>query len=190
MTEHRYDPSELRGDYIRAGAGLAVCIGAVMVSGGGGAAAIIFGLAGLLFLVFGLRTLVRQGSIFELTPEGIKRSNARNFGPPANRLLWREITTVKLSFYSTRRDRSNGWMQLRLTGSEGKICLDSTVAGFEKIAERAAHAAAENSLRLGTATVSNFASVGISVRTEDGKAVAAARPGRRSYASGPQHKEL
>lgn len=177
MTEHRYDRSELRGDYIRAGIGTVVCVTAVAVSGAAGTMAIIFGLAGLLFLVFGVRTLVRQGSIFELTEDGIRRSNAKKLGPPAIRLLWQEVTTVKLSFYSTRRDRSNGWMQLRLAGSGGKISLDSTVGGFEKIAKRAARAAADNGLRLGAATLSNFAAAGISVRTEDGKAVAVERSG-------------
>ena len=179
MTEHRYNPSELRGDYIRAAIGTAVCVAAVAVSEASGAAGIFFGLAGLLFLAFGVRTLVRHGSIFELTAEGIRRSNAKKFGPSAIRLLWREVTTVKLSFYSTRRDRSNGWMQLRLTGSGGKISLDSTVGGFEKIAERAAQAATENGLRLGAATLSNFAAAGISVRTEGGKAVAVDRSGWR-----------
>ena len=177
MSRHAYEWRGLRGDYIRAAIGLGASVGALVVAGGTGFTLYLFGAFALLFGLFGARTAIRQQTIFELTDESIRRSNAKIFGPSAIRLMWRDVTAVKLSFYSTRRDRSNGWMQLKLAGVGGRLSLDSTISGFENIAERAARAAADNGVRLGPATVSNFAAAGISVRTEDGRAIDVSKTG-------------
>ncbi len=49
---------------------------------------------------------------------------------------------MKLAYYSTRRDRRDGWMQLELRAGASTIRLDSRIDGFAELVERAALAAA------------------------------------------------
>ena len=48
---------------------------------------------------------------------------------------------MKLAYYSTRRDRRDGWMQLDLRSGWSSVRLDSRIEGFAELVERAARAA-------------------------------------------------
>ena len=75
---------------------------------------------------------------------------------------------MKLSYFSTKRDRSDGWMQLSL-GSTGSRTLrvDSALEGFYDIVERAARAAETAGLPLSVATLANLRSMGITVAGQE-----------------------
>ena len=45
---------------------------------------------------------------------------------------------MKLAYYSTRRDRKSGWMQLELGAGGARVRLDSRIAGFDRLVRRAA----------------------------------------------------
>ena len=125
MSTHRYPPSALRGDYARAGLGLALTLGpAAMVQPGSGALWVLLPLA-LLFAVFALRTLGRQLAVVELGPDGITVA-----GLGRSALRWDEIRSFRLDYYSTRGDRTGGWMQLTAKGPSGKIRVDSALEDF------------------------------------------------------------
>ena len=63
---------------------------------------------------------------------------------------------MKLAYYSTRRDRRAGWMQLQLVASGIKVSLDSRIAGFDQVVRRAADAATARGIELNEATVANL----------------------------------
>jgi hypothetical protein len=156
MSTHRYPPSALRGDYARAGLGLALTLGpAAMVQPGSGALWVLLPLA-LLFAVFALRTLGRQLAVVELGPEGVAVS-----GLGRSTLRWDEIRSMRLDYYSTRGDRTGGWMQLTAKGPSGKIRVDSALEDFVAVVRAASDAARKAGLDVSEATQANLGHLGI-----------------------------
>jgi hypothetical protein len=156
MSTHRYPPSALRGDYARAGLGLALTLGpAAMVQPGSGALWVLLPLA-LLFAVFALRTLGRQLAVVELGPEGVAVS-----GLGRSTLRWDEIRSMRLDYYSTRGDRTGGWMQLTAKGPSGKIRVDSALEDFVSVVRAASDAARKAGLDVSEATQANLGHLGI-----------------------------
>ena len=113
-----------------------------------------FGLA-LLFAVFGARTALRHRTVVEV--DDIK---VATHGLWRQEMKWSELIEVKLNYYSTKRDRTSGWMQLMLRGPTGKLRFDSTLDGFPEVARRAHMTARAKGIELTEATISNFASLG------------------------------
>lgn len=161
----RYPLRALRADYLRAGSGLALSLGPALAIPLTSPAMYVLLPAATLFLAFGLRTWQRHISRLEVDPAGISL-----FSPRRVSLPWNRVQAVKLSYYSTRADRTGGWMQLTLKGEdpqrEGRLCtlrLDSSLDGFEQVARLAAAAAAANGLALPESTRTNFGALGIAL---------------------------
>ncbi|MBM3572175.1 MAG: hypothetical protein FJX52_07405 [Alphaproteobacteria bacterium] len=76
-------------------------------------------------------------------------------------LEWPLIRDLRLRYYSTRRDRTQGWMQLRLDGPGGALSFDSHLEGFDDLVRRAAAAARTAGLKLSAATLDNLGALGI-----------------------------
>jgi len=174
---YRYPRAELRGDYIRAVAGIGLTSLPLIATWGNLTAGLIFGALMAVFAVFGLRTLVRQLSVYEVGEEGIAQNGWSILGAGRVSLPWREVERVKLAFYSTRRDRSQGWMHLKISGGSTRLAIDSIIEGFDDIAARSANAAASNGVELSDATLRNFAALGLVIEHQDGRAVSAMRRG-------------
>lgn len=156
----RYDRASLRGDYLRASIGAGFCAGAVILAGPVGWASYIFGAGGLLFLAFGGRTAIRHAQSYQLTEEGLRlATNAPGLRTPEIR--WAELDRVKLRYFTTKRDRREGWMQLSLRAPGARFSIDSTLDGFFDILEATAAAAGANGLQLDRASLTNFLAMGI-----------------------------
>ena len=156
MTTCRYPRAVIRGDYIRAGAGLALSAIPLAAAGSEPAVAIIFGVAAVVFVVFGFRTWRRSQLAITADDKGISTSGAGQVN-----LRWEDVAEVRLNYYTTRRDRTGGWMQLVLKGGDAQLRAESTLDGFEVLARGAAAAARRNGLVLGPTTVSNFIALDI-----------------------------
>jgi hypothetical protein len=162
MSQHAYPTSALAGDYVRAAAGLALVGAPLTAVPLNGAVAGALGIGVALFAGFGLRTLYRHVRPIDLSSEALSVG-----GPFAVRLPWSELSSVRLAYYATRRDRRDGWMQLRLGAGRRHVTLDSRIEGFEAIARHAALAARRRSLPISAATSTNFAALGIDLEMED-----------------------
>jgi hypothetical protein len=163
MSDLRYPVAALRGDYVRAGFGLALSLAPAAAVPLASAADYLLLPAAVLFAIFGWRTWQRQQSRVVIDRQGISIFRARQVSLP-----WPSIRSVRLSYFSTRADRREGWMQLTLTGedpqrSDGlrKIRIDSSLDGFEQVARCAAAAARMNELTVSAATRANFDALGI-----------------------------
>ncbi len=158
MVTYRYPISALAGDYARAGFGL-LCAGAPLLFMNVASAMVwVLGGLSLLFATFGARTAIKHATTFELDAEGI---TAR--GPTTTSLRWAELSGVSLRYFSTRKDRENGWMQLILRGAGRSIRLDSTLEGFRDVVERAARTVQARGLTLDPPTIANFRAAGVPV---------------------------
>ena len=156
ITKHVYPASAMIGDYLRAAAGLVptgLLFAAAPVSPVAGA---VLGSFAAIFAVFGLRTALRHGTSLEMSDTELRARGAWSGTVP-----WAELDRMKLAYYSTRRDRGSGWMQLELGARGRRVRLDSRIAGFDEVVRRAAVAAAARGLELSEATVANLEALGV-----------------------------
>ncbi len=161
MSLHRYAPRALAGDYARAGIGLAVTGGPLVLLQPATGVAVVLGALAAVFALFALRTAMRQFTVVEVTPDAI-----RAHGLAGKSLAWDEIERVRLDYYTTRRESGSGWMQLKLGGEGGQIRIDSTVGDFNRIA--AAVAAATPGAAMTETTRGNFQALGIAAPEPEG----------------------
>ena len=157
-TSHRYSGRALLADHIRAGAGAALTLGPLVFLDVAPAAVYIMLLLGALFVVFGARTALRQ-----LTRATLSDSEVRIDGPRRVTLRWSDLDGMKLSYFSTRRDRREGWMQLTLKGAGRTLRFDSSIEDFIVLVRRAHAVATARHIALAPATLTNLASLGITV---------------------------
>ncbi len=157
MSLHRYPGAALTADYLRGGGGLLLTAGPLLALPLHWIMAVLFGSCALLFAAFMLRTALRQFTVIEATDQGIASR-----GPLSGRAIrWDELARLRLTYYSTRRDRERGWMQLTLKGRGRALAMDSALDGFDAVADRAAHAAQVRGVEITDATRDNLAALGI-----------------------------
>ena len=146
----------MTGDYLRAAAGFVPATAILAIAALGPVATAMLAGFAALFAVFGLRTVLRHATRIEATETGLASS-----GPLAAEIRWAELDRMKLAYYSTRRDRRDGWMQLELRTGAATIRLDSRIERFAELVERAALAAAARGVELSAATAANLEALGI-----------------------------
>ena len=156
MTRFVYPTSAMLGDYVRAAAGLVPTAAIIAMTPVGMAGGVVLGGFSLLFAVFGIRTALRHATRLEMTGEAL-----RAFGLLPASISWRELDRMKLAYYSTRRDRRSGWMQLELRGGRSRVCVDSRIEGFAELVKASARAAETRGLALDAATLVNLEALGV-----------------------------
>jgi len=152
----QYPLSCLCADYAGSAIGLACSLGPLAYLQPAAAMAWLLAAAAALFLVYFGRTVCRQLTHIELDEAGIR---AR--GPLGAVIRWEDLRSLRLDYYSTRRDRERGWMHLRLRDAQRTIRIDSEVDGFADIARAAAAAARRRGADLDEATCANLRMLGI-----------------------------
>lgn len=160
MTVYRFDRSALRRDFIRAGIGLVLAGGVALLAETGSVGQYVFGPIAMVFLAFLIHTGIRSGTYYDLTIDGIQRSNALGPIKRTSKLAWRDLRRVSLRYFTTRRDRSNGWLQLKLVGPGKRFNLDSTLEGFDAVIKATATAIREHEISVKPTTAGNFAVLG------------------------------
>ena len=162
-AELRYPRQTLWADYLRALAGVLLCGLPLVLLEVNRWLAFVLAAGFVLFGLFLVRTALRQSTRYVL---GVDTLCAE--GPAGTLVEWGRLDRMKLAYYSTKRDRTSGWMQLSV-GSVGRRTLkvDSSLDGFYDIVERAALAAEALGLDLSRATRVNLRSMGISVAGQE-----------------------
>lgn len=163
MSEHRYPMDSLIGDYLRAAAGITFCGGPLILVEVGFWPLIILGGLTALFTYFGWRTWLRHTTSLTIDDAGLA---TRSIKPPHMpwqnaTLRWLDLQHYKLSYFSTRRDKTGGWMQLTLRGNGRKFQIDSAIDGFEALARQAFQAAHRNGVQFSDTTLGNLGAIGI-----------------------------
>ena len=159
----RYPQQTLVADYLRAAAGVVLCAAPlVLLDVNRWLAALL--LAGFgLFALFLLRTTLRHRTRYVLSADSLRAE-----GPAGTVVEWNRLDRLKLSYFSTKRDRSDGWMQLGIGSTGGRLVkVDSSLEGFHDIVARAAEAAEATGVALADATRANLRSMGIVVAGQE-----------------------
>lgn len=152
---YRYPVSALTADYLRGGLGLAATAGPLAFVDPAPALKWILASMAALFLVYSARTVCRQLTLIELDGTGIR---AR--GPLGAGIRWDELRSIRLDYYSTRRDREGGWMQLKLRGAGGALRIDSDLERFAELVGAAAAQARRHGHTLDGDSLDNLKALG------------------------------
>ncbi len=161
VSSHHYPLSALSADYGRAAVGVALLGLPIIMADLSPIILYILLLLALLFLAYGIRTAFRQNTRVTVDRDGIAVS-----GLTRKIIPWAELRGVDLRYYSTKRDKSDGWMELRIFGDHGKIKLESTLTDFEAVVRSVARQAGDHDVEISQASRTNMAAMGI--RDADG----------------------
>jgi len=116
MSCYVYPTSAMLGDYLRAAAGFVPTAAILATLPVGTVAESVLSSFAAVFAVFGIRTVLRHGTRFEMTESALSASGLRRTS-----ILWKELDRMNLAYYSTRRDRRDGWMQLDLRSGRSSV---------------------------------------------------------------------
>ncbi|HJN04724.1 MAG TPA: hypothetical protein QF665_06410 [Alphaproteobacteria bacterium] len=155
MTRHRYSLGLFVGDEIKAGAGLILTGGPLLFSGLSTVVFTILAAVAALFVIYAVRVALRHLTAIDVSDEMICA-----VGPLPARIEWTRLRSVRLRYYSTRRDRERGWMYLTVRGPDATIRIESSIEGFAAIACRAASEAERHGLELNAQTRTNLQGLG------------------------------
>jgi hypothetical protein len=134
MKTYRYDPKDLRAEWIRVG--LAVAATAVLMVAAIGSTIVVVMCLAFLVLIIAYVTdlLLRQHTEVTVSDTGIELTTivpALSKRPlRAKRVAWRELKELRLKFFPTRRDREVGWFELILKGVNTTIKIQNSLSDF------------------------------------------------------------
>jgi hypothetical protein len=160
MTVYRYPMNRIMSDYFLGGSGALMSGALVALAPTSPFVLILFGGLTGLFLLFTIRTAIRQRLRIAADADGIRLT-----GGWVRSLRWDEVEAVTLRYFSTRRSRKGGWMTLSLLGRGRRLSIDSHLDGFEALARRAGEVANARHLTLDPVTASNFAALDIALES-------------------------
>jgi hypothetical protein len=159
-THFHYPFATIWGDYVRAGCGLLLTAGPVVLVPMVPAVALVLAAAALVFVVFGIRTWIRHRARFVLEDGRLLRAG----GLRQRTVDLARLQGLSLRYYSTRRDRSEGWLHLTLRDDAGRLVVESSLTDFERLLDIAVAAAEARDLRLSDGTVANLSALGYTVQ--------------------------
>lgn len=177
MTRLYYPLSSLWPDYLRAGLGLLICLGLVLFAAPQSVIFVLLAGLSLLLAWLGAVTIWRQQIEFELDASGVvrrspllQRLGLGRWGLGTMIVPWAGIRAVHLRYYSTRRDRSEGWLQLTVEADGGTLRADSDLIGFPSLVEQAFAAAEQNGIAISeTARLNATRLNAVALRSAQGK---------------------
>ncbi len=156
MTRNfRYPFGAVATELAQGAAGSVVTVGVLQFAQPAGPLIWVLAAVAGLFLVYFARAVVRYLTRFELDERGI-----RALGPLARDIAWPDLRALRLDHYTTRSDRSGGWMQLVVRGARGSIRIDSSLTGFDALAVALAEEARRRDCAFDASTRANYRALG------------------------------
>jgi len=153
----RYPRQALHSAYALACTGMAIGFGPLLFAQPAPLFRWLLGTMGVLFLVYFARTVVRQRTRIEVDASGI---GAR--GPLGVVIRWDDVRAVRLNYYSTRPDRSGGWMEFIVKGPRRSVRVESTLEGFVELVGETLRALHGRGIELDERSQANLRALGLS----------------------------
>jgi hypothetical protein len=156
----RYSWRALLPGYAGGAIGLAFSLAPLAWVHPAGPVAWVLAAAAALFLVYFGRTACRQLTHIELDETGI-RVRGPAVGLLSAAIRWEELRSLRLDYYSTRRDSEGGWMQLRLRDARRTMRIDSELDGFVDLVRIVVREARRRGIDLDEPTRANLDVLGL-----------------------------
>ena len=155
---HRWPTPSLTGDLVRGVLATGVAFLFLLVSPIGSIA--FWGMLGLtiLFALYLMTSVSRMTSVVEVGDEGIKLSGGL-FG--RRQIPWARLEKFELRYFPLSRDRTRGWMDLKLSGGGQTITIDDRLDRFGEVLARAWAGARKADVGISDATHHNLTAAGI-----------------------------
>lgn len=158
VSIHRWPQTALMGDLVRGVVATGVAAFFLML-----VPVLSLAFIGLLVLtvLFGLYlagTVSRWTSVVEVDDEGIRLSGGL-FGRRS--VVWAELRRFELRHFPLSRDRTQGWMDLKLKGATSAMSIDDKLDRFDEVLARAWAAARKAELGISDATHANLVAAGL-----------------------------
>lgn len=147
--------------YARSAIGLGVTLGPLVLLAPASWLSAVLVLGAALFMVYAARSLARHATQIVLSESGIE---ARGLFGAA--IAWDELRSVELNYYTTRSDRTNGWIELIVRGARSAIRIESTLEGFPEIAARVAREALKRDCQLDERSRTHLVLLGVDLGPE------------------------
>ena len=163
---YRYSAAVVVRAYARSAVGLSVTILPLLVLQPAFWLSAVLWLGGALFLIYLARSVARHTTRIVIDEAGI-----RSEGLFGGSVAWDALRAVALNYYTTRSDRSQGWIELLVRGSGRAIRIDSSLNGFKEIAACVAHEALKRNCALDERTRAHLEVLGITSAREAGYAL-------------------
>jgi hypothetical protein len=162
VSIHRWPRAALTGDLVRGvvATGLALIFLLLVPA----LSLAFFGLL-VLTVLFGLYlagTVSRWTSVVEVDDEGMRVSGGL-FG--RRTLKWAELQRFELRHFPLSRDRTQGWMDLKLKSATSAVSIDDRLDRFDELLARAWAAAHRAEIGISDATNANLIAAGLIAKT-------------------------
>ena len=158
VATHRWTAKALTGDLTKGVLSLGVALFLLAAAPFGSIGSVI---ALCLAIVFGLylaHTVSRLRTVVEVDDQGLLLSGGL-FGPKT--IKWSELERFELRYFSLRRDRKEGWMDLKLKARGQTVAIDDRLDGFHDVLARAWTGARSADIGVSDATHANLVAAGI-----------------------------
>jgi len=155
---HRWPAAALLGDIVRGAisfVGVLIVLLVVPAGSVGFFLALGFGVLVGWYLV---NSLLRLRSVVEIHDDGLCPSGGL-FAPKT--IKWVQLERFELRYFSLKRDRTGGWMDLKLKGGGQAIEIDDRLDRFHDVLARAFDAARAADVGLSDTTHANLIAAGI-----------------------------
>ena len=167
MQVFKYNKKGLVFDMMRATLGLIIVLPALFLNQGNIYINIVLGSLSLLFFSFAIYICIRAQIRFILHSDHLQVRNGLLQIEKA--VFFRDINKVALHYYSTRKDKKNGWLQLNIRYKNKKLRIDSQINDFSDLVETIIEKMPDDQkaqLELDDTTIDNLQSMGIYVDYE------------------------
>jgi hypothetical protein len=159
MNEETYSwpRAAVIGDYMRSGIGFGASFLFLLLVTPASLAFVFFLVLSIVFGLYLAQTVLRAHTVLMLLPEGLE---VRGF--LGNRMIrWDALDQFALRYYTLRRDKEAGWMDLKLASGGATVTLDDRLEGFRPILERAWEAARARDIGISSTTYANLTAAGL-----------------------------
>lgn len=156
MKTYTYPAREISKEIRHAGIGFTATLVPLLLLGPSSVIVYLLGSLVCLFFVYGIRAFSRSRLIIQVTDSQICAA-----GIWEKAIEWENLKSVKLSYFSTRRDGENGWMQLRLKGRGVCLRIESTLSDFEDLVDCCVMVAQSKKLTMDQASIRNLRALGL-----------------------------
>jgi hypothetical protein len=158
VSVHRWKPSALTGDLVRGLVAVALTLFFLVLVPVLTVAFYVLLVLAVLFGFYLAGTVSRWRSVVETDDDGVRISGGF-FGPRT--IKWAELAKFELRHFPLSRDRTQGWMELKLASPGAKLTIDDRLDRFHDVLARAWTAARQSELGVSDATQANLIAAGI-----------------------------